>query len=118
MLARQYGVQRAMEISEVMNHRAPLTLRINPLKISRDKFVRSWRDRGVIRTELSPLGAKIVENKKFNLLETNEFKDGFFEIQDEASQLAALQIDCKPGDLVLDFCAGSGGKSLAIAHRL
>lgn len=48
----------------------------------------------------------------------SEFKDGLFEIQDEGSQLAAFQVKCKPGELVLDFCAGSGGKSLAFSHFL
>lgn len=74
MMSKQYGRGQAFEISEIMNHRAPLTLRINPLKISRDQFVRRWRDRGVIPTEFSPLGVKIVENKKFNLLETEEYR--------------------------------------------
>ena len=44
-----------------------------------------------------------------------DFEDGFFEIQDEGSQLCALRVEAKPGDKVLDFCSGSGGKSLAFA---
>ncbi|CAE8715482.1 unnamed protein product, partial [Polarella glacialis] len=44
-----------------------------------------------------------------------EYKMGYFEIQDESSQLIAQQVDAKPGELVMDFCAGSGGKALAFA---
>lgn len=46
----QYGRSKAMELSEIMNHRAPLTLRINPFKISRDAFVKRWRDKGLVPT--------------------------------------------------------------------
>lgn len=61
---------------------------------------------------------KITQPKNFNLLQTEEFEKGLFEIQDEGSQLAASRIKCKPGDIILDYCGGSGGKSLAIAHLL
>jgi 16S rRNA (cytosine967-C5)-methyltransferase len=44
-----------------------------------------------------------------------EFKYGHFEVQDEASQLLAMRVDARPGDLVLDYCGGSGGKTLAFA---
>ena len=44
-----------------------------------------------------------------------EFKQGHFEVQDEASQLLAMRVDARPGDLVLDYCGGSGGKTLAFA---
>lgn len=45
----------------------------------------------------------------------DEFKKGFFEVQDEGSQLLANLVQCQPGQLVMDFCAGSGGKTLAFA---
>lgn len=46
------------------------------------------------------------------------FVEGLFEIQDEASQICALRVECKPKERVLDYCAGSGGKSLAFAHQM
>jgi 16S rRNA C967 or C1407 C5-methylase (RsmB/RsmF family) len=70
------------------------------------------------KCEYAPFGFKIVAPKNINLLETEEFENGFFEIQDEGSQLVALRAECKPGDLILDYCGGSGGKSLALAHLL
>jgi 16S rRNA C967 or C1407 C5-methylase (RsmB/RsmF family) len=47
-----------------------------------------------------------------------EFKNGLFEVQDEASQLVSFLLDAKPGQQVLDFCSGSGGKTLGFAHKL
>lgn len=47
-----------------------------------------------------------------------EFENGIFEIQDEASQLAAFQVDCIPGQQVLDYCAGAGGKTLAFGSMM
>ena len=72
----------------------------------------------MIKTEISPFGVKIPANRNIDLYDTEQFKEGHFEVQDEASQIAALQVKAKPGDIVLDFCSGSGGKSLAIAHLL
>jgi len=72
----------------------------------------------LVPTDYSPYGVRIIQKKHFNLLETDEFRNGWFEIQDEASQLAALEVRAEPGDLVMDYCAGSGGKSLTIAHQL
>lgn len=71
-----------------------------------------------MKCEFVPFGFKIVQPKSVNLLQTEEYQQGMFEVQDEASQLAALKVRCKPGDLVLDYCGGSGGKSLAIAHQM
>ncbi|MFA5250259.1 MAG: RsmB/NOP family class I SAM-dependent RNA methyltransferase, partial [Parachlamydiales bacterium] len=56
--------------------------------------------------------------KRSNLFALPAFKAGLFEMQDENSQLIALALKAEAGDLVLDFCAGSGGKTLAFAHQL
>ena len=70
------------------------------------------------KTDISPYGVRIPSNKNLDLHDTEQFKNGHFEVQDEASQIAAMQVKCQPGDLVLDYCSGSGGKSLAISHLL
>ena len=44
-----------------------------------------------------------------------QFKKGLFEIQDEASQLTAMRVDCKPGETVVDYCGGAAGKTLAFS---
>jgi len=109
--------QKAKEICLALNKRAPLTIRVNSLKISRDKLFNGWKEK--YRISLCRLAKDgIIFHEKINLFSLPEFKEGFFEIQDEASQLAAEMVDVKRGDSVLDFCAGAGGKALAIAARL
>ena len=64
----------------------------------------------------SPLGLMVAE--KTRLLSLPEYKEGLFEIQDESSQIIAQQVDVRPGEKVLDFCGGSGGKSLAFGPQM
>jgi 16S rRNA (cytosine967-C5)-methyltransferase len=94
---------------------ATVDLRVNALKTSRDEALSRLRSEGVTAepTALSPLGLRLVGRKPLG--ETGSFKDGLYEIQDEGSQLVALLVDAKPGMRVVDFCAGAGGKALAIA---
>jgi 16S rRNA C967 or C1407 C5-methylase (RsmB/RsmF family) len=60
----------------------------------------------------------IVFHKKINFFGLPEFKEGLFEVQDEGSQLVADMVQVKPGQWVMDYCAGSGGKTLAFAPRM
>jgi 16S rRNA (cytosine967-C5)-methyltransferase len=57
-------------------------------------------------------------HQRFAAFNTQAFKDGWFEMQDEGSQIAALLVEAKPGEKVIDFCAGAGGKTLAIAATM
>ena len=63
--------------------------------------------------KFAPNGIRLSERRPFHHLQG--FKDGLFEPQDEASQIAAELVGAAPGDRVLDFCAGGGGKALALA---
>lgn len=117
LLANQYGEKKAIELCEELNREAPITIRVNPLKISRDALMELWYGFFPMeKTERSPLGIKI--GKRAPLLQTEEYRKGYFEIQDEGSQLLALLVDAKKGMNILDFCAGSGGKSLALAPQM
>lgn len=117
MLETDHGQKQAIELCQIANTQAPVTVRANLLKTTRDDLLGRWQSLfDVYPCELSPAG--IVFKKRVPLVSLPEFKEGLFEIQDEASQLAAGLVDAKPGDNVLDYCAGSGGKSLAFAHRL
>lgn len=112
----QYGEEKAIALAAISNTQAPVTIRINPLKTTREKLLEKWAHLDAAPSDHSPLGIQF--KKRENFFGMPEFKEGLFEMQDEASQLVALHVKAKPGDLVLDYCAGSGGKTLAFAHHL
>jgi 16S rRNA (cytosine967-C5)-methyltransferase len=109
------GLKREML---ALNQPAPLDLRVNVLKGTREAAQRELAAGGIkaAPTELSPWGLR-VEGRP-NLPVHAAFTSGLVEIQDEGSQLAALLVAAKPGMRVCDFCAGAGGKSLALAAAM
>lgn len=115
-MTRSLGVDQTLKVGLISNEQAPTTIRVNVLKTTRDQLLHRWRGWGARACKLSDVG--IVLPKREALLTLPEFKQGWFELQDEGSQLVAAQVAVKPGDLVMDFCAGSGGKSLALAPRM
>jgi 16S rRNA (cytosine967-C5)-methyltransferase len=94
---------------------APVDLRVNTLKTEREAARKTLAASGVTTTpgSLSPWALRV--DGRPNLPALAAFKDGLVEIQDEGSQLAARLVGARPGMRVCDFCAGAGGKSLAIA---
>lgn len=100
-----------------MNARAPLCARTNTLKGTREALMQRLRDEGVDcrPTPLSPLG--IFLDTRQNAFSLRSFKDGFFELQDEGSQLLGQLVD-PPPTKVVDACAGAGGKSLQLAAEM
>lgn len=114
LLVKNFGEEKACEFCWVNNQKAPLTVRINPLRTTREALLQLWeKDYPVSPSQYSKYG--IVFHKKFNLFSLPEFKSGLFEIQDEGSQLLSELIQASPGQQVLDYCSGSGGKTLAFA---
>jgi 16S rRNA (cytosine967-C5)-methyltransferase len=110
------GLQREMA---ALCGTAALDLRVNGLKVDdREKARAALAREGVdaARTPLSPIGLRVFERVPLGTLKT--FRDGFVEVQDEGSQLAALLADARPGMRVVDFCAGAGGKTLALAAAM
>lgn len=112
-LERNYG-KKTEALLKSLNSRAPLTIRTNTLKITPQKLMKRLLDSNVKvkACEVSSVGLSL--EGQFNLFGLSEFKNGFFEVQDEASQLVAFKTGVAPGMTVLDLCAGSGGKSLAM----
>ena len=114
LLVESYGVQRAAELCLISNTPAPTTVRINTLKTNREAMLAIWQGPyEVVPCNQAPHGITFL--KKLNFFSLPEFKNGFFEVQDEGSQRLANLVQCVPGQLVMDFCAGSGGKTLAFA---
>lgn len=116
-MEKDYGRDRAIELSLICNTQAPLTLRVNSLKSTPEKLIRSL-DKTLEPVQSSRCKTAITLKKRINLFELPQFKDGLFEVQDEGSQLVSELVEVKPGQHVLDFCSGSGGKSLAIAPKM
>lgn len=114
ILTDAYGEEKAKAICLASNTRAPVTIRANLLKTTRKALLEKWKDTSPCLS--SPLG--IIFHEKINFAELPEFKEGLFEIQDEASQLVSMLVKASPKQQVLDFCAGSGGKTLALAPAL
>jgi 16S rRNA (cytosine967-C5)-methyltransferase len=117
LLSDSLGEEKAFQFCLSCNELAPVTVRVNLLKTTRNALLESWKSRyKVTPCNHSPIGIRF--EKKVNFFAMEEFKKGYFEIQDEASQLIAGLIAIEPGMRFLDYCAGSGGKSLAVAPRL
>jgi len=99
-------------------YRAPLSIRVNSLKTSRDRLLADLLSKGYssAATEISPFGITFIDH--INARQLPEFKKGMFEIQDEASQLIPFCMQIKPGEKILDYCSGYGGKALSIASMI
>lgn len=117
LIVSSHGLQKACEICAISNQPAPTTVRINTMKTTRDEMLKRWK--GVYEVLPCPVSAEgIVFNRRVNFFVMPEFKEGLFEVQDEGSQLLAALVKVKPGDLVMDYCAGAGGKTLAFAPHM
>lgn len=97
---------------------AAMDVRVNTLRADCDTIFREFKTVGynVSRCKFAPHGLRLAGRP--NLNNHSAFKDGLVEVQDEGSQLIALVTDAQPGMRVLDFCAGAGGKTLALAANM
>lgn len=111
---RELGNKWDAEIA-ALNKEAPVILRANTLKISREDLQRKFLEIGIQTSPLEFTNDALLVEQRQNLFQTPYFKEGYFELQDASSQLVANYLDVKPGMRVIDACAGAGGKSLHIA---
>jgi len=111
-IERQYP--DAPELIEALKESAPLDLRVNAIKAERDTVLEELRAHhvGVEPTRYSPDGLRLAE--KPGLMQWPAYREGRIEVQDEGSQLIARLVAPKRGEMVIDFCAGAGGKTLAL----
>ncbi len=111
-LSNIYSIEEIKLLSQAMTKQAPLTLRVNSLKANVKEVISNLEQIGIKAkpTNYSPYGIKLPN--KASLMNNELFLNGVIEVQDEASQLAGMLLDPKRGEMVADFCAGSGGKTL------
>ena len=108
----------AKEIA-MQNKQADVILRVNTLKITKDKLQSLLHDEdGIETTFINGYADALKLNVRSNVFVTNAFKDGLFEVQDASSQLVAKFLEVSPGMKVVDACAGAGGKTLHIASLM
>jgi len=115
--AKAFHEERAEEGAAAAT-RAPLDLRANHLKTTREKLLAELSHLNAVETSWSPFGIRIpldLQGRHPPATSEPSFQKGWFEVQDEGSQIAAQLTGARPGEQVLDLCAGSGGKTLALA---
>jgi 16S rRNA (cytosine967-C5)-methyltransferase len=115
-----FGADRAAE-GAALAARAPLDLRVNTLKATREKVRDALSHLAPQETRWSPNGLRIpldAQGRHPPVTAEQAFQKGWFEVQDEGSQIAAMLAGAKAGEQVLDLCAGSGGKTLALAAAM
>jgi len=119
-LARSLG-DALLDEMHAMCGRAPIDLRTNTLKATRDDVIAELRDKGfaVEPTPYAPHGIRIIRHEGASALSrTRAYLEGRFEFQDEAAQIASLLCAAQPGEQILDLTAGAGGKALALAASM
>jgi len=116
-LARDFQ-DDAEPLARELSRRAPMTVRVNLLKATRNEVRESLGDSGITARPGRFCETALILETRVNLFSTPAFKKGHIEAQDEASQLVAEVVAPPPKGVVVDFCAGAGGKALAIAALL
>lgn len=117
-LVARDGEEQALRLADALNQPAPLDLRVNSLKAARNDVIAKLAEAPILcePTPYSPLGLRVV--KKPALQNLPLFKDGTIEVQDEGSQLLSHVVGAKRGEMVVDFCAGAGGKTLSLGAAM
>ena len=110
------------EEAAAFSERAPVDIRVNTLKATRKQVIADLEKLGPVETRYSPLGLRFDApegaGRTPNVEAEPAHGKGWFEVQDQGSQIAALLADARPGHEVIDLCAGAGGKTLALAAAM
>ncbi len=117
-LVKSYGRDFAEEIMRAENLPPEISLRTNLLKISREELIKTLNDSGIEAKENPKTPSGILVGSMGNLAENEAYKKGLFTVQDTASQMAALTLSPKEGEVVLDLCASPGGKTTHMAELM
>ncbi len=117
--AARYGKEKTLALAGTLMELPPLTLRVNPRKISREDLTANFERAGITAqtTRFSPLGIQI-RTSGIAIPDLPGFHEGLFQVQDEAAQLAVQLLDPKPGENILDACAGLGTKTCHMALEM
>jgi len=114
----QFGKEEIEEVLIVNNSEAPLTLRTNTLKISRDELMDTLQNKGMIVHKSEYLDKGIIIENPSEIDKSDEYKNGLFSIQSESSMLAGQVLNPKENSVIVDLCAAPGGKSLNASEMM
>jgi len=98
-----------------LNRKPPVIIRTNTMKISTDDLIRALRDEGVHTRRVEKMADALIITDRINIFDLKGFKEGLFEMQNDASQMVSIFLGVEPGMRVIDVCAGEGGKTLHLA---
>ncbi len=117
-LLAQFGENETLALAAALNRPASLDLRANALKAERLAVAERLAQEGypVDPTPWSPIGLR--RRERAPLFNTAAFRDGWFEVQDEGSQLVSFLLEPRRREMVVDFCAGAGGKTLQLGAMM
>ncbi len=113
-LLSQFGETQSLALALALNQPAPVDMRVNTIKAKRDEVLTRLTQEG-FPCEVTPYSSSGLRRRdRVPIFKTLCFKEGLFEVQDEGSQLLALMLEPKRQEMIVDFCAGAGGKTLHI----
>jgi 16S rRNA (cytosine967-C5)-methyltransferase len=117
-LAARFEPEALAKLTAALNYPAPLDLRANTFKATREQVLDALEQAGIEagETPYGPNAVRVEGKPPVNRLKA--FEDGWFEVQDEGSQLLCHLVGAKRGEMVVDFCAGAGGKTLALGAAM
>jgi 16S rRNA (cytosine967-C5)-methyltransferase len=115
---RQFGVDAADALAAATNRPGPICLRANVACVTRDQLAVRLADEGIHTRPSVHVETGLIVEGRANLFGCAAWREGLFEVQDEASQLVVEACHARPDLLVVDLCAGSGGKTLGLAAAM
>jgi 16S rRNA (cytosine967-C5)-methyltransferase len=117
-LLPRLGATALLALARSLNEPAPLDLRVNRMKATREAVLARFVQEGIVAraTPYSPLGGRREEEAA--IIRHELLRSGKPEVQDDGSQLLALLTDARRGEMVVDFCAGAGGKTLLLGDLM
>ena len=117
-LSKRFDSEELAQLAAALNYPAPLDLRANAMKATRDQVLEGLEEAGIEAGAMpfAPAGVRVVGKPALTKLKM--FEQGWIEVQDEGSQLLCQLVAPKRGEMVVDFCAGAGGKTLALGAMM
>jgi 16S rRNA (cytosine967-C5)-methyltransferase len=117
-LSARFGEEETLQLAQALNTPAPLDLRVNSMKASREQVIADLAAAPILcePTPYAPLALRVLKKPAVQNLPL--FKSGAIEVQDEGSQVLAQLLGARRGEMVVDFCAGAGGKTLALGAMM